>query len=106
MEASVLMMPSMPLLRARKEDKISELDQYVRAEYGESCAGWIASGLELEAGMTLPRARSSESETLSRSRDAGQESRRRKGRIWGLLHRRRTSPEPSTVMISEQREIR
>ena len=100
MGASVLMMPSMPLLRARKEDKISELDRYVRAEYGESCAGWIASGLELEAGMTLPCARSSESETLGRSRDVERRE------YWGLLHRRRPGPEPSTVIISEQRGIR
>ncbi|MCJ7606583.1 MAG: hypothetical protein MUO94_01885 [Thermoplasmata archaeon] len=71
--ASVLMMPPMPLVRPRKEDKTSELARFVRAEYGESCAGWIASGLEPEVGTALPCARSSPWEVQGRNHDPERE---------------------------------
>ncbi len=52
------MMPSLPLVRARREDKTSDLERFVRAEYREDGAGWLSSGLELQAGVTLPCSRS------------------------------------------------
>lgn len=69
-----MMMPSMPLVRAGREDKVSDLERFVRSEYREDCAGWLASGMELETGTTLPCANLSKE---SHARIQGAERTRR-----------------------------